>query len=88
MPIDDALIDTKISALQTKIRALNSDRQDLEKIEKRLIQVRSIEIPPANRGDPPTKEIPMDDQTGIRFTTQRRQAIFDQVIIDADRALA
>ncbi|HDY86533.1 MAG TPA: hypothetical protein ENH82_00275 [bacterium] len=87
MPIDDDIIDAKMASLNTKIRTLNSQRQDLELIQERLKQVRSIEVFPIKSGDPPTKEIPIDSQTGLKFTTQRRQAIYDQGVQDADAAL-
>lgn len=87
MPIDDAIIDARLESLRAKIRALNTQRRNLENIEERLAQVRTIEKPAVNREDPPIREVPIDNQTGARFTTQRRQSIYDQGISDADAAL-
>ena len=87
MPIDDALIDTKVTALRDKIRTLNEQSLSLEEIESRLRQVRTVKSPPIVSGDPPIMEVPRDHQTGERFTTGRRQSIYDKAIIDADAVL-
>lgn len=87
MPVDDAIIDARLESLRTKIRLLNTQRRDLENIVERLMQVRTIEKPAVNRGDPLIREIPVDNQTGDKFTTQRRQSIYDQGVQDADAAL-
>lgn len=87
MAIDDAIIDAKLSALKNQIRTLNTERQVLEEIETRLKQVRTVERLPAISGDPSIKEIPIDNQTGVKFTTQRRQSVYDQAITDADAVL-
>jgi len=87
MPIDDTIIDAKLVLLKAKIRTLNDQRRILELIVDRLIQVKTIEKPAIIPTDPPIREIPIDNQTGSRFTIQRRQSIFDQGITDADAAL-
>lgn len=87
MAIDDVIIDAKLSALKNQIRTLNTERQVLEEIETRLKQVRTVERLPAISGDLPIKEIPIDNQTGVKFTTQRRQSVYDQAITDADAVL-
>jgi len=86
MPIDDAIIDARMESLKTKLRILEEQRRDLTNIEQRLMQVRTVESITIG-GEPPIKSIPIDNQTGIKFTPQRRQAIFDQGIVDADTAL-
>jgi len=87
MPIDDTIINTKLDLLRGKIRTLNDQRRVLELIVDRLTQIRTLEKPAIIPTDPPIREIPIDNQTGSRFTIQRRQSIFDQGISDADTAL-
>ena len=87
MPIDDTIIDTKLELLRGKIRTLHGQQRVLELIVDRLTQIRTLEKPAIIPTDPPIREIPIDNQTGVIFTTQRRQSIFDQGITDADAVL-
>ncbi len=81
MPVDDTELESKRAAVSIK---LNTARQEMIDLKNILTNIDSITMiqDPAFPTDPTKKIEPQDRGLGTTISNQRRQDVYDQVMID------
>ena len=93
MPIDEELIGTKLSEIETRVRALNNEKVKLRDIIAVLIEIKEVEkevLEVDENGNNTIrieKTMPIDKSTGKKISVVRRQEVYDAIIEKSDTAL-
>ncbi len=88
MPVDDVKIDEQVQKLEAKRIELRNQETEIRRIQNNLISVKTIDKFNPQEPDPDkqhTYEIPIDNRTGKPFTSQLRQKIYDDNILEAKK---
>ena len=90
MPVDDAVLEKTIEDLQTKLNEVSTLRHKLKVCHRSAQSIRQVDVPDPTPEDTARtkKEIPEDRALGKKFTSTRRQEIFDKIESDKTALLA
>lgn len=78
MAIDESELAEMLKDASNKLISISSERGEL----KQFISIcNAITLVPSEV-DPSIFEIPIDIELGIQYTTERREAIFDKLVLD------
>jgi len=87
MPIDNDIIQTKLKEITLEQVKINEKLNELRSIERRLSDVMLVKTPNPNNPKKAIMNIPLDKQTGEKYTPSRRQTVHDKAMADANAAL-
>lgn len=83
MPVDNDTIVTKIQLINARSSTLTDELNELRRIKKNLADIQDYPDPTDETKSMRQK----DERTGVKFTDQARQKIYDQALIDVTAAL-
>jgi len=86
MPIDEDILESTISNLVDKINANSIQRTKLRELYAYAQEIALVSIPDPTPEEPSrTKKImPIDKKLGTKITDERREAIYEKLLVDVD----
>lgn len=86
MTVDEDILEGTIIDLQNRLNANSLQRQNLRICLQDIVSIKLIDTPAPTPEDitHTTKELPLDPKLGTTITDERREAIYDKVLVDAE----
>jgi len=84
MAVDETILESTIVDLSEKLNAVSLERQNLKTIIRDAQSIVMVNVPDPTEEDPrrTKKELPQDNKLGAEITTERREQIYDKIIVD------